>query len=512
MEKQKEILIIDDSPTQVNTLKIVFSRSNFKVQTASSAQEGYCKIFESVPDLVLSDIIMPDLNGYQLCRLIKNNELTKNIPVVLLTVLEQKIDKFWGTKSGANMFISKIAPVEELLLSCQNLIEKYPVLPEIKEKIKDIHVAQESVQTKIKDVLDDSLVYSTIVNEFRSLSENLGNETELAQNIFKLSSSILDYDIFALWFADYNANLNKLYIDSSCEIDSDLTFDIADYIVLQIDKISKEKDIEYECSFKAQNLERLNEKQSLSFTKEKIINFVSNNQDSKIQIDSIEDFETKIFVPIVFDKKFLGCIFILKKNKPDYKMQKLFKIVKEELKLIFRIKKLYSQTNYLSMTDGLTNLYNRRQFDETLINEFERSKRYGSNLTLCLIDVDHFKSINDTYGHKTGDYVLSALAKKIMASFRKSDFVFRYGGEEIMVILPETTSKQALFPANRLKNMVEQMLFEYDGNKLNITISIGIAQVEKYITMPDDFIKNADNALYQAKNEGRNRVIVYEPK
>ena len=119
-----KILLIDDSMTQLEMLRLQFGKAGFEIEVAKDGGEAYKKVFETAPDLILSDIIMPNLNGYQLCRLLKNNPVTKNIPVVLLTVLDKKIDKFWGNKSGADKFISKTASFDDIRQKVIDIIEK----------------------------------------------------------------------------------------------------------------------------------------------------------------------------------------------------------------------------------------------------------------------------------------------------------------------------------------------------------------------------------------------------
>lgn len=177
-----------------------------------------------------------------------------------------------------------------------------------------------------------------------------------------------------------------------------------------------------------------------------------------------------------------------------------------KLDVIKKINFMYSRTRYLSLTDALTGLYNRRHFDNTVEREFLRSKRYGSDLTIAIIDIDFFKKINDTYGHICGDYILKETAYLIMDNFRKTDIVFRYGGEEFVVILTETNIEQALIPLERLRKTIELYDFKYEGTPIKLTISTGAAC--NSANTVNEFLDNADKALYNAKNSGRNKVII----
>ncbi len=201
---------------------------------------------------------------------------------------------------------------------------------------------------------------------------------------------------------------------------------------------------------------------------------------------------------------------------PDEVMEKIQKNIEEiitnfpvpednKLDVIKKINFMYSRTRYLSLTDALTGLYNRRHFDNTVEREFLRSKRYGGDLTIAIIDIDFFKKINDTYGHLCGDYVLKEVAYLISDNFRKTDLVFRYGGEEFVALLTETSLESAKIPLERLRKKIENSDFIYDGQKINVTVSIG-ASVNNAETVAE-FLDNADKALYKAKNAGRNKLI-----
>jgi diguanylate cyclase (GGDEF)-like protein len=169
---------------------------------------------------------------------------------------------------------------------------------------------------------------------------------------------------------------------------------------------------------------------------------------------------------------------------------------------------MYSHTRQLSLTDALTGLYNRRHFENTVEREFMRTQRYGGDLTISIIDIDFFKKINDTYGHLCGDYVLKEVAYIIIDNFRKTDFVFRYGGEEFVVLLTETNLEQSKIPMERLRKTVENYKFSYNNQNIKLTISAGVACNKKQSVQ--EFIDSADKSLYQAKESGRNKVVFEE--
>jgi len=171
----------------------------------------------------------------------------------------------------------------------------------------------------------------------------------------------------------------------------------------------------------------------------------------------------------------------------------------------------------MTIIDGLTGAHNKRFFLEFIEREMARCSRYGRPLSLLMFDIDHFKTINDTHGHLTGDYVLKELAKRLLHRIRKEELLARYGGEEFAVVLPETGHESAVQFAETLRRMVGGDLFEYEGDRFPVTISIGVATLD-FETLsqgmapppqmdPMEFIREADGNLYKAKRGGRNCVI-----
>lgn len=178
-----------------------------------------------------------------------------------------------------------------------------------------------------------------------------------------------------------------------------------------------------------------------------------------------------------------------------------------KIDVIKKINFMYSQTRHMSVTDALTGLYNRRHFEDSLDREFLRAVRYDKNLTFAMIDIDYFKKINDTYGHSSGDFILKEIAYLISQTFRKTDMVFRYGGEEFAVIITETELKKAMYPLERLRKAIEGSIFKYNGQEIKTTVSIGASEVNKNTNTVHQLFECADKALYKAKNQGRNRII-----
>ena len=181
-------------------------------------------------------------------------------------------------------------------------------------------------------------------------------------------------------------------------------------------------------------------------------------------------------------------------------------------RLALELKEANRKLGELSFRDGLTGLYNRRYLDDFLDREISRSQRYRSSFSLMIFDIDHFKKINDSYGHQVGDLVLKALSASLVGIARQTDVVARYGGDEFCVVLPETDLDRALISAKRLRKVVEGLDIPIASQTIKITISVGVASFSPLIkeTTISRLIEMADRALYSAKNSGRNKVVPAE--
>lgn len=174
--------------------------------------------------------------------------------------------------------------------------------------------------------------------------------------------------------------------------------------------------------------------------------------------------------------------------------------VTENMELKMKLEKM-------ALHDALTGLYNRGNFDVRLQDEMNRSQRYGTSVSLLMLDIDFFKKVNDTYGHQAGDEVLKSIANIILGTIRKVDYAARYGGEEFTVVLPETEKASAIELAERIRVAIEQNEFQISPSvTTRLTISIGVGSTSEKITSPELLIQAADEALYYAKEHGRNQV------
>ena len=480
-----KILLVEDSETQLKFLKEGLEKGGFEVETAFNGAEAYKKLFECAPDLVVSDIMMPAIDGYQLCRMIKNVDETKKVPVILLTVLDKKIDGFWGKKAGAQLFLSKTIDINELIKNINATLRRYPLSEEYKQAILEKAGSDNIAQTRLNIILNDLLMKSVFANEFRNLSDFLNYERILVEKLFSLLSSFVEYTVAGIFFAspdDFAENI--LYMDT---------------LGKNINK-SALSDIQYDFFRKMEEFKHFKD------SKFEVIRMLLGREfDYKFT-----DLKSKIIIPLIFDKKLIGGICFYACHDIDYASFRYFDLMISELLAIFKMKYQYNEKEFMSVLDGLTGLYNRRQFEIGIEQEYNRTKRHPSDFSLAILDIDFFKKVNDTYGHQYGDYVLKTVADLMKNAFRKTDLLYRYGGEELVMIMPETNIEGAIIPVQRLRRMVEEYDFDYNGVKAKVTCSIGLTMNYPEFNSAGDLLKSADESLYKAKESGRNRVILYE--
>ncbi len=200
----------------------------------------------------------------------------------------------------------------------------------------------------------------------------------------------------------------------------------------------------------------------------------------------------------------------------DARIFAALRVKSAEIELKKRNTELQSMLHHveaLAITDPLTGLFNRRRFDDVLKREFAITKRYATPLSCLMIDVDHFKRINDLYGHDAGDRVLCGVATRLTARLREVDTASRFGGEEFAILLPQTPKQGALIVAERIAGVVRREHFDFEDGSASVTVSVGVADSRDVAgTSPDSLVKAADSALYLAKSRGRDQVVVYSPQ
>ncbi|MFP4070627.1 MAG: diguanylate cyclase [Desulfovibrionales bacterium] len=230
---------------------------------------------------------------------------------------------------------------------------------------------------------------------------------------------------------------------------------------------------------------------------------------------SLPDPETSILLPLTVEGETFGLMTLVSDDVSTLGRDRMgiLQTAARHLALALKNGLLFCRMKTLADHDGLTRIHNRQHFDQTMLVELKRHQRQGETLTVLMLDLDHFKTINDTYGHQAGDMVLREVGRLLTSTLRESDYPARYGGEEFVVILPHTNEEQAWHLAQRIRRKLASMTFEYRGKNFQVTTSIGIASVApSSLQPPSELIRMADSALYMAKSGGRNMVCSSAPE
>ena len=218
-----------------------------------------------------------------------------------------------------------------------------------------------------------------------------------------------------------------------------------------------------------------------------------------------------VSIPLMIEKEVVGVLNINDVDQDSFNVGDLGFILNLSELIAMSISNAvsYEQTKKLAVTDGLTGISNRPNMEQSLLSEFERSKRYNSPLSVVLLDVDHFKDVNDSYGHQKGDEILVTFASVLKKFCRANDTAARYGGEEFLMILPQSNAQGAFKIAERVREEIMKMSFVGNDSKFSVTTSCGVAELNRdYMKNTDQLINVADNAMYEAKNSGRNKTII----
>ncbi len=481
MGKTKRILLVDDSKTQLIRLKMSFEKNGYEVITANDGLEGVSRAVVDRPDIVVSDIMMPELNGYQLCRLLKNDKKTSHIPIILLTSLDQRQDRFWGIRAGADQYIVKDSNLAGLEEAITQLLKNPVAHPDVEQENVPVNSASTewtSIKSNVNRLLDKLLFESTLSSEARQLANFIHDKNDLLKEFKDLVSSLIDYTCLCLCL--YDGKGTRLYFDLRQAISDKEISKIKTYLMTKIDS------------------EYVKGEMETHFFRES----------AEIDTSATESIVSRLIVPLTIHSECIGYLSFLsiKQNAFAPKIENIIQILAHDFSMVFKLMLLYEETRELSITDGLTKLYNKRYFLEIFEKEFERAKRFKNDLCLIVMDIDHFKSVNDTYGHLQGDSVLKEIGEIINKSIRKIDIPARYGGEEFVVIAPNTNMQDIKMIAERIRQATESHAFEAEPQPLKITVSIGVATLNGTTNDKLELIKLADDALYKAKHEGRNQV------
>lgn len=448
------VLVVDDIMANVRLLEAKLTAEYFEVVTAMNGVDALEAVQRTKPDIILLDVMMPGMDGIEVCSRIKQNPATHHIPIIMVTALDQPEDRVRGLEAGADDFLTK--PVNDVALFCRvkSLVRLKMLTDELRSRMatgEDIGLTNSG--DNCNEISEPAEVL--LIDNRGHLGDRIASAFDGQHQL--VSSNEPQQAVFQAAETAYELIIVNL--------------DLQDYDGLRL------------CS----------QLRSLERTRQVPILIIVDPDDDQRLMRALEmGVNDYLLRPI--DR------------------QELLARVNTQIKrwrYTERLRHNVQQSLELAVTDPLTGLFNRRYMENQGGILVDNASNRGKSLAVLTLDVDHFKSVNDTYGHAAGDRVLVELARRIKDQVRSVDMPCRIGGEEFLVVLPDTDIAEAYIIAERLREAVGHVTFDAceAAPELPITVSIGVAGFEDSTDSLEAMLKRADDALYKAKAEGRNRVI-----
>jgi len=451
------VLVVDDLEPNVKLLEAKLRAEYFDVLGAYSGKEAVERALKDQPDIILLDVMMPGMDGFEACRIIKSTTETAHIPIVMVTALDQQADRVAGLKAGADDFLTK--PVEDVALFA---------------RVRSL--------TRLKMMTDElRMRYATgksmgVVNDI----DFHDSSTNQKARIFLIDDQPEQVERIRGLLGEQN--------EVSIEVDPDVALARA----------------------KSGGFDLI------------IVNMSIEKMDPLRLCSSIRSFEETRLTPLLAivrqgdTRKLVRALDIGVNDylaRPVDKNELTARVATQirRKRYFDQLRSSFEASLEMAVTDQLTGLYNRRYLASHLSGMFDRAYWTGRPLSLMILDIDHFKAINDAHGHDIGDKVIQIVAERIRNSIRGIDLACRYGGEEFLVAMPDTDLDFASLIAERLRQEIAGQKVTLNGGRdeFSVTVSIGISSTQQgpKEDSGQKLIKRADEALYAAKSSGRNKVI-----
>ena len=449
------ILVVDDIPANVKLLEARLLAEYFEVLTAYSGAEALEACENGKVDVVLLDVMMPQMDGFEVCRRLKADPATQHIPVVMVTALDHISDRVRGLEAGADDFLTKPVNDLQLMTRVKSLVRLKTLTDELRLR------ASTTRNIGIEELL--SRRNAVVEEESRVLlvDDRPGSAERISRMLRGRCALTLNGDPQAAFFQAAEGGFDCIIISTG----------LSDYDPLRL------------CS----QLRTLDRTRFLP-----IMLIAGEGEDDKL-VRGLELGVNDYLVRPVDQQELVARLMtqIRRKRYNDHLRASL------------------AQTIEMAVTDGLTGLHNRRYLDSHLATLFERARSRNRPLSLMITDIDRFKLINDTWGHDAGDAILREFAARLRKNVRGIDLACRMGGEEFVVVMPDTDAVIAEKVAERIRLQIAQAPFPTgDGDhSIDVTVSVGVAGIGPGIETMEALMKRADRALYEAKNGGRNRVV-----
>jgi two-component system cell cycle response regulator len=460
---EPSIVLVDPDPGSREVMARRLRSQGYAVEATADAAAGAAIALGAPPAAVVADLWMPSISGVQLCRLLRAEPATAEVPIILRGDVDDPRSRYWAERAGAAAYISKgrMAELTRALASAvSSRSDDQAFFMQLSDEGLDI-------RDRIAKQLDAALFESVIAGEVRSLAK-YGSFERLVDHLSQLLSQLVRYRWLAVGMSWPSARI-ALHRHPGHP----------DEAVAEARRV-----------FRAE-------------AAIPVLHII--DEDARLEPETL----APLVFPIAMGSTVLGEI-ALSPSSADAAPREtatLLELVGRELAGPLRIAALVEESERLATTDALTGLLNRRAFSGGLRIELARSSRYELPLSVLLIDIDHFKTVNDTYGHAAGDLALVEVSRAARGMLREPDVVCRWGGEEIVVLLPNTNVAGAAVAAERLRARIAAMELEYGDAKFRLTVSIGITELRGGDDL-ERLIERADTAMYEAKAGGRNRVVL----
>jgi two-component system cell cycle response regulator len=448
------VLVVDDVPANLKLLEARLSAEYFDVVTAMSGIEALAACDRAECDIVLLDVMMPDMDGFEVCRHLKSSPTTHHIPVVMVTALDQPSDRVKGLEAGADDFLTK--PVSDVAL-----IARVRSLSRLKLMTDELRMrAVTSRDIGIESPEREAIAEAGRNGKVLIVDDRKSSNEHIAAMLSKEQRPEIEADPNAALFRAAEGGYDLLIVSLGFE-----NFD---------------------------GLRLCSQVRSLDRTRNVPILAIADADNNTRLVRGLE-IGVNDYLSRPIDKNELAARVRTQIRKKRYTE---------------RLRDNVQMSIEMAITDALTGLYNRRYMESHVGTLVEQAASRGKPLTVLVLDIDYFKSINDTHGHDAGDDVLREFAIRIRKSIRGIDLACRYGGEEFVVVMPETDLAVATMVAERLRRRIasEPFPIQQGARTVEVTISIGIAALGGQDNAAS-VLKRADQALYRAKRDGRNRVV-----
>ncbi len=448
------VLVVDDIVANVKLLEARLKAEYFEVLTATSGFDALDIAGKSDCDIIVLDVMMPGMDGFETCRRLKADPKTAHVPVVMVTALDQPSDRVAGLEAGADDFLTKPIKDVALLTRVKNLVRVKRLIDELRGRAlsRDALAQPAPSQNNQSELTANILLVDDRPSSYERLKSTLEKRfcvhvhTDPESALFHISDQQYDMVVISLSLRDYDGLR----------------------LVSQLQNLEKTRSIP-------------------------LITISEPENDAKVL--RALDMGVSDYLVRPIDPNEMTARIVTQLRRKRYADE---------------LRDNVEQTMEMAIMDGLTGLYNRRYFDNHFKTLAHQAATRGKALSLVLTDIDFFKSINDTHGHDVGDDVLREFGDRIRRSVRGADLACRYGGEEFVLILPDSDQQAAAAIAERLRARMDHDPIPVSGGQshLTITISLGVATIQGPEDNAEAILKRADEALYKAKREGRNRVML----